>query len=66
MDSKNINTITNSSSENLRANNLQTYLLQNAVNTTINNLNDEDNENKIVSEFAHLQEKSKQLFNGLR
>lgn len=46
--------------------NLQNYLLQNAVNNTINNLSEEDAEQKIISEFAHLLEKSKQLFNGLR
>ncbi len=28
--------------------------------------NEEDNEEKIVQEFSHLLEKSKQLFNGLR
>ncbi len=47
-------------------NNLQNYLLQNAVNTTIANMTEDDKEKKIIAEFAHLLEKSKQLFNGLR
>lgn len=32
----------------------------------LNENQDGDNEEKIVQEFAHLLEKSKQLFNGLR
>lgn len=46
--------------------NLQSYLLQNAVSTTINNLTEDDKEKQVISEFAHLLDKSKQLFNGLR
>lgn len=46
--------------------NLQNYLLQNAVNATINNLSEDDKDKKIISEFAYLLDKSKQLFNGLR
>jgi hypothetical protein len=45
---------------------LQAYLLKNAVNTTIQNLTEEDAEQKVISEFAHLNEKSRQLFSGLR
>ena len=47
-------------------NQLQTFLLQNSINTTIQNLTEDDKEHSIISEFTYLLDKSKQLFNGLR
>lgn len=60
------NSTHNSAIPDHHGNNLQQFLLQNAANITIGNLSEEDKEKKIISEFSHLLEKSKQLFNGLR
>lgn len=41
-------------------------LASSGSNPVFNENNGNDNEDKIVQEFTHLLDKSKQLFNGLR
>ena len=43
-----------------------TAKLNNLTINTTNLLEDEENDKIIIAEFAHLLDKSKQLFNGLR